>query len=91
MPSQTTANWSSPTMEIPNIYNNYTIENINEDIFFSFACEILQKKIPDIEHRKKLSIEFEEPIYYNIVPNKNNLPSTCFSLATYYTVSISSK
>ena len=75
LPSQTTANWSSPTMEIPNIYNNYTIENINEDIFFSFACEILQKKIPDIEHRKRLSIEFEEPIYYNIVPNKNNLPA----------------
>ena len=56
-----------------NIFDKYNLENINEDIFFSFACEILQKKIPDIEHRKKLSIEFENPIYFNIVPD--NLPA----------------
>lgn len=58
-----------------NIYDKYTLENINEDVFFSFACEILQKKIPDIENRKKLSIEFENSIYFNTVPNKDNLPA----------------
>ena len=58
-----------------NCFHEYTLENINEDIFFSFACEILHKKIPDIEHRKKLSIEFEEPIYLNNVPNQTSLPA----------------
>jgi hypothetical protein len=53
----------------------WKIENINEDIFFTFACEILQKKMPDIEHRKRLSIEFEETIYYDILPTPNNIPA----------------
>jgi hypothetical protein len=53
----------------------WNMENMNEDIFFTFACEILQKKMPDMEHRKRLSIEFEESIYFNIVPNENNIPA----------------
>lgn len=42
--------------------------SLNEDVFFIFACEILQKTMPDIYNRINLSIEFEEMIYYNIVP-----------------------
>jgi len=43
--------------------------SINEDVFFTFACEILQKTMPDICNRLQLSVEFEEIIYYqSIVP-----------------------
>ena len=68
---------SSPTNEISHEYDveEWNMENMNEDIFFTFACEILQKKMPDMEHRKRLSIEFEESIYFNIVPNENNIPA----------------
>lgn len=45
--------------------------NMNEDVFFIFACEMLQKTMPDIYNRIQLSIEFEETIYYNIIPEKS--------------------
>jgi hypothetical protein len=46
---------------------------INEDVFFVWACEILKFKMPDIFHRKKLSIEFELELTQNEV-NSNLHP-----------------
>ena len=46
----------------------YTEETINEDIYFTIACEIMQMKMPDFIHRQRLSIEFEEDLYTNIHP-----------------------
>lgn len=40
----------------------YIFNYINEDVFFLWACEILRFKMPDVFHRKKLSIEFEEEL-----------------------------
>ena len=37
--------------------NSYEIDAKNEDIFFTYACEILKKKVPDTVHRKLLAIE----------------------------------
>jgi hypothetical protein len=47
----------------------FLFKNINEDVFFVWACEILKFKIPDVFHRKKLAIEFEIEIHNN---NNNN-------------------
>jgi hypothetical protein len=57
------------------IYDNYMSDNINEDIFFTFACEILQKKMPDVFIRNRLSIEFVEHMYFDIFPETTNLPA----------------
>lgn len=45
---------------------------VNEDVFFLWSCEILKFKIPDVENRKRLAIEYE--------PNINN----SFSPAVYH-------
>lgn len=37
--------------------------SLNEDVFFTFACEILHLNIPDIQTRRELSIEFEPVLY----------------------------
>lgn len=48
----------------------------NEDVFFCWACEYLRLKTPDVEHRKRLSIEFVSELWntspQNIQENSNN-------------------
>jgi hypothetical protein len=75
LPSQNMIKQSSFSNTNLQLYDNYTIDNINEDIFFTFACEILQKKMPDVFIRNRLSIEFVEYMYYDIFPETNNLPA----------------
>ena len=44
---------------IPNTNTIHDISVLNEDVFFTCACEILKKSVPDIIHRKKLAVETE--------------------------------
>jgi hypothetical protein len=47
------------------LINNQTdhiIDTINEDVFFTYACEILFKRVPDVVHRSFLAIESNKNI-----------------------------
>jgi hypothetical protein len=63
-----------------NISGNNTkhdISVLNEDVFFTCACEILKKNVPDIIHRKKIAIEaeydIETSIYHGWNKNYHNI------------------
>jgi hypothetical protein len=45
------------------IFFSPVLDTLNEDIFFTYACEMLYKSVPDIIHRTFLSIEAD----YNMV------------------------
>lgn len=62
----------SDTKENRQIMDEYD-DTINEDVYFTFSCEILQKITPDIFQRKKLAIEFEEELYFDIIPFQNKM------------------
>ena len=47
--------------------------NICEDVYFTWACEILNKNVPDLIHRNRLAIECECGTYY--FPSISYLPS----------------
>ena len=40
-----------------NNQTNHIIDTVNEDVFFTYACEILFKRVPDVIHRSFLAIE----------------------------------
>lgn len=48
--------------------NNIFNDTINEDIYFTWSCEILKLKIPDVENRKRLAIEYEPNINNSLSP-----------------------
>lgn len=60
-----------------NNQTNHIIDTVNEDVFFTYACEILFKRVPDVIHRSFLAIEADTNmntcVYHGWTKNYHNV------------------